>query len=256
MGGFVKVTLRDENKITTSILDTKELSEFLGNANNIFEKDIHKDLIKKRVTKEYLFKEDYKNMESLSPFNYGYIFIDRINKYLFYINNYTSFSYYSPLDFDKKDFKTALMNNYKYKISTYGTDKIETYDLRKHFCKLNNLGNYYRLYNSLNYIDSITKAKETIKMKDLTFESIIGKVVNERTPEDQYSLTSEFSINWKEWTVYDHNKDFESYNLLFDYLQNEKILNKKDLIIWNLELEELENNEKSEDEQEIIKLDF
>ena len=244
MGGFVKVTLRDEDKITTSILDTNRLNKFLGNAKNIFEKDIHKKLIKKRVPKKYLFEEDYKNIESLTPFDYGYIFIDRVNKYLFYINNYTSFSYYLPVDFNKEDFETALNNKFKYKISKYGTNKIKTYDLRRHYCKLGSFGNYYRLYNALPYIDTVTftKSKETLKMSELSFESIINRAVHERGDEEIFSLNSEFIINWKDWTVYEHNKDIDSYKLLFDYLNNEGLLSENDLKIWDLEFKELKEN--------------
>lgn len=31
MGGFIKLSIREENEITTRILDTNELNEFLGN---------------------------------------------------------------------------------------------------------------------------------------------------------------------------------------------------------------------------------
>lgn len=239
MGGFVKVSVREENQITTRILDTNELNEFLGNAENLFINDIKNEIKNKQVPENYLFEEDFKNKELLVPFNYGYIFIDRVKKVLFYINNYTSLSHYLPIDFTKETYEAAKSSNYQCTISSFNDNKIEKFDIRKKYFKLSGFGNYYKLYNSINYAESITfhKLKETILIKDISLEEIIKKAINNRKKEDLYSANIEFSINWKNWTVYDRSSDEDSYKKLYKYLLKENLLSEIDKKEWRKEIE-------------------
>lgn len=244
MGGFVKVSLRDETGITTRILGTDSLGEFLGNGHNVFVNDIKEELIKKQLDKKYLRDEDYEKREFKSPFHYGYIFIDRINKKLFYINNFSPISYYCPLDFSKSDFEKAKKLNYEYTIETYGENNKEKLDLRKNLLKLGSYKNYYFLYNALPFLESITftKTNETIKIEDISFESIIEKDLSLRTKEDNYSIKISFILNWKDWDVLDSDFNYESSLKLFDYLKNENLLNEEEIADWLNELDELKKS--------------
>lgn len=47
MGGFIKCTLRDNNKITSSVLSTNTINDFLSDYDNIFKNDIHDLILKK-----------------------------------------------------------------------------------------------------------------------------------------------------------------------------------------------------------------
>lgn len=239
MGGFVKVSIREENEITTRILDTNELNEFLGNAENLFINNIKNEIKNKKVPEKYLFDEDFNNKELLSPFNYGYIFIDRIKKVLFYINNYTSLSHYLPIDFTEETYESAKVSNYICTLSNFDGSKVEKLDIRKKYLKLSGFGNYYKLYNSINHAESITfhKLKETILIKDISFEEIIEKAINNRKKEDLYSANIEFSINWKNWTVYDRSSDEDSYKKLYEYLLKENLLSEIDKKEWRKEIE-------------------
>lgn len=239
MGGFIKVSIREENEITTRILDTNELNEFLGNAENLFVNDIKNEIKNKQVPEKYLFNNDFNNKELLSPFNYGYIFIDRVKKVLFYINNYTSLSHYLPIDFPEKNHKKIKKSNYQCTLSNFDGSKVEKFDIRKKYFKLSSFGNYYKLYNSIKYAESVTfhKLKETILINDISFEEIIEKVINNRKEEDLYSVNVEFSINWKDWIVYDMNSNKNSYKKLYEYLLKENLLSEMDKKEWKKEIE-------------------
>lgn len=241
MGGFVKVSLRDESGITTRILGTDSLGEFLGNGHNLFVNNIKDELISKQLDKKYLFDVDFEKRESKTPFNYGYIFIDRVNKKLFYLNNYSCLSYYCPLDFSASDFEDAKNNNYEYEMGSYGQSNTQTLDLRTSILKLGGYKNYFYLYNAMPFLESVTftKSNETIQIGDLSFEGIIEKDLSLREKEDKYSNKISFILNWKDWDVIDSDFNYHDSLKLFEYLSAEGLLSDEENSDWLVELEEL-----------------
>ena len=74
-------------------------------------------------------------------------------------------------------------------------------------------------------------------IKDISFEEIIEKAINNRKKEDLYSANIEFSINWKNWNVYDRSSDEENYKKLYEYLLKENLLSEIDKKEWRKEIE-------------------
>lgn len=261
MGGFVKVSLRTKEEITTRIVYTDVLNTFLGNTNDLFD-NIHlkNKIIENQVSENELFESDFNNREKLIPFNYGYIFIDRINNNLFYINNYTPISYYFENEFKNPLFNKLKEQDFKIKITEYNTQKSYLIDVRKESISISfdMLHSYYRLYNSLSNIKSITflnnDNNKVIETENLNFEELITTILSNRKNPNYYNNNDsddfdilfnsnpEFSIQWKNWTVYDEDSNYESYNKLFNYLKKERLLNDEEINSWEEILEEVKNN--------------
>jgi len=95
MGGFIKVTLREENKITTDVLYTSALDDMLADYKNIFENDISEMIKESAIDKEKdLMKNCHAQIHNISPFDYGYIFIERVKRKVFFLNDYNGVSHF------------------------------------------------------------------------------------------------------------------------------------------------------------------
>tara|TARA_B100000700_G_scaffold68939_1_gene76360 strand:+ start:35297 stop:36001 length:705 start_codon:yes stop_codon:yes gene_type:complete len=234
MGGYVKVSLRTEKEITTGIVYTDVLNTFLGNTNDLFDNvNLKNKIIENQVSENELFENDFNNREKLIPFNYGYIFIDRTNNNLFYINDYTPISYYF-----ENEFKNPLFN----KLKEQNFKIFNNHDIRKEPIHKDHFLNYFRLYNSLKNIKYIIFSynDKKIDVNKFNFEELINNIfLNSEHPE---SFNSKFFIQWKNWTVYDESSNYESYNKLFNYLKKEKLLNDEEINSWKEILEEIKNN--------------
>lgn len=57
MGGFIKCTLREKDKITTRVLSTNVINGFLSDYKNIFENDISELIIKNAIGKKSITEE-------------------------------------------------------------------------------------------------------------------------------------------------------------------------------------------------------
>ena len=220
MSGFIKVSLRDENGIITTILHTNDLREFLGNSENIFKNDIKAEIFEKQVSKEYLFDKDYSKKDYKCPFDYGYIFIDRINKKLFYINNFSLISYYNSYDFDETEHNQIIKNNYKCSISK-NNEYIE-YDIREKYINLLSFHNYFKLNKALPFIKGIKNVNEDKYIDNIGFEEIINLLLNKIIINNSKLI---IELIWRDWEVFDNVYTYENSLILYKYLKEEKLLN-------------------------------
>ena len=243
MGGFIKVSVREEKEIFTEVVSTNDLNDYLGNLKIMFEGNVKEYLEKNALHKSNMFDKDVKNRHKKFPFNYGYIFIDRVNKKLFYINDYSPLTYFSEYEF--KDFNNIKRNNYQLEIMKGG--EREKIDIREESV-YRDFFPYYKLHNALPFVESINSLD--IKIKDV---SNITKVLNElmllregrKKEEDKenfsFSCIFDLELKLKDWFVFDYSSSKESYETLFDYLKEENILSDEEKVFWTKVINEEED---------------
>jgi len=250
MGGFIKVTLRDlKNKLTTRTISTFHLNGFLADYKNILEGDIEGLIINNEVDKEVeITKSSHHLLNMNTPFDYGYVFIDRVKKKVFFINNYDSISYFDNFSFEKEKYELLKKQNYIIKIGK--NDRTEKIDIRKDYV-IRDFREYKKLYSAMPYIKEITIFDVPVE-EVTTMESVLDKLMIEREkPENVVKNRDEngeliFNFNTdmvitelNDWTMIEGNRDMEHYQLLFNHLMSENLLSEKEVIEWENEIKEL-----------------
>lgn len=242
MSGFIKFTLRDYNKTITTILNISVINGFLSDYANIFENDIDNIIYSEQVKKSRIFESSHYQFDTLTPFNYGYIFIDRINKTCFFLNNYDSISYFSNFNFNNDDYLQLKKQNFKIKITNFPSKKSNSKDVRKEFVS-RDFREYRKLFTSLPYVKTIESIDT--KIKDIsTLESILDELMDLRSKRNQ---TKEEFVNdliikeFKDWIFIEDNADESSFNQLFKYLQSKNLLSEKEIQIWNDEINKIKD---------------
>lgn len=239
MGGFIKCTLRDADKITTCVVGTDIINGAFSDYENIFENDIYNILKEKSIKKSEITKSYHDQIELIAPFDYGYLFIDRVNKKVFFLNNYDSISYFSNFDFNEDMYKKLKEQNYKIKIQNYKSKDIAVKDVRKEFV-MRNFREYKKLFTAIPYIKTIKSINETI-VDHSSLESILDKLTelrSTRTLKINDFINDLIITEFKEWDFIEDNKTKKSLTGLFEYLKGEDLLSEKDIQQWNIEIKE------------------
>lgn len=240
MGGFIKVTLREKNKITTKTLHTSVINGFLGIYENIFENDISDLIVKNEVNPREVVESFHSEMNTLTPFGYGYIFIDRIKKKVFYLNNYDAISHFATYDFKENSHQKLKKQNFKVKIKNDRTHKI--IDIRKDFGN-QDYNCYVKLYSAIPYIEKAIS--EDVIIEDTTsIESILEELMHlrkERTNQGKTGYSNDLIITkFKSWEFIEDNANKKNYTNLFNYLKDESLLSKKDIYFFEKEIENID----------------
>jgi hypothetical protein len=242
MGGFVKISIREKSGITTRVVGTNELNIFLGSAFNLIEGDVSSHIVNNSVRKE-LFEEDAKEEEMLFPFNYGYIFIDRLENKLWYCNDFCPLSFYSNYDFKKETylqlknqkFKVEISKDYNSKTNTFKSSK--AIDVREESLRMEGLDNYFKLHKALPYLSNITYKDENIN--DIsTIESVLegifekqDKVKKENNLNEKgdfsFNVNYDIQLHWSDWDVKE-----DDINTLYEYLLEKDLLTDLEISKW------------------------
>ena len=83
MGGIIKITIKENNELTTVDLHTAYLSARYSALGELFQ----------GITPEQMIEDsDGEISDSLTPESYGHVFIDRDNKHIFNLNDFNSFN--------------------------------------------------------------------------------------------------------------------------------------------------------------------
>lgn len=99
---------------------------------------------------------------------------------------------------------------------------------------------YRKLFTALPYIKTIKSIDKEIKNIS-NLESILDELTElraERKQSRKYFINDLIITEFKDWTFIEDNKTKDSFTNLFEYLKNENLLSKKDIQIWNREIEE------------------
>ena len=237
MGGFIKVTLREKNKITTKTLHTSVINGFLGNYENIFENDIADLIVKNEVKPREVVESFHSEMNTLTPFDYGYIFIDRIKRKVFYLNNYDAISHFATYNFKENIYKKLKNQNFKIKITKEKTHK--KVDIRKDFCN-RDYDCYVKLHSAIPYIEK-AMSEEVIIEDTTSIENIIEELIHlrkERIKQGKTGYRNDLIITkFKNWEFIEDNANKKNYTNLFNYLKAESLLSKKDIWFFEREIE-------------------
>lgn len=243
MGGFIKVSLRDESGIQTITTDTSVLHKHFTDFHTLFEADI-KDLLSEVEINEAEVTDPYKYQLKLkTPFDYGYIFIDRIKKVLFFDNNYDALIYFSNYKFDEEYYDSLKNNNFCVTVKNFGNKIIKKVDIRKNYLSSDFI-EYRRLYTALPYLKEVQIFDEKIdKLNSIEeiIENLIEKKNARRKREDynKYSFSNDLKLTqFKEWTVFDESKDKTAYKKLFNYLLELDVLTEEEKNEWKIIIEE------------------
>ena len=258
MGGFIKVTLREENKTTTNILYTSSLNDLLADYQNIFDNDISSLITKNAVNKDTeLTKECHPEISILTPFDYGYIFIDRIKRKVFFLNDYNAISHFSNFQFKEEEYLQLKEQNFKMKIqrnydSNSNTFKdTELIDLKKDFISTDYIG-YRKLNSAVPYLEEVISIDD--KITDISsLESILDELTKLRKQRKIFKLKALAKKNlntnvflndliitkFKDWDFIEDNKSKNRYEELFSYLLSEKLLSDNEITIWEKEISEI-----------------
>lgn len=246
MGGFIKVTLRDKSKITTGILSTNEIEGFLGHYENIFENDISNLITIHSIEESKEITKPFRGLSNvLAPFDYGYIFIDRVCKKAWFINDYTSILHFSNFDFKKDDYNTLKKQKFIVKIKSYSDNKITKINILKEKPpRILNLIGYYHLGTAIPYIKKIVSLGEEIK--DISsIETIIDELQEKRDQRNKRMGQIENDLiitEFKDWIVTCDNKKESRYIELFNHMKKELLLSTIDINTWNQEIEDIKDN--------------
>jgi hypothetical protein len=244
VGGFIKVTLRESNRLTTNILTTSVLDKLLANFQNIFDNDIADQIIAEGG-KEQLVSTYHDQVEVLAPFSYGYLFIDRIKKKVFFLNDYNAATFFSNFNFTheiyrklkKQVFQVNIQSDYDSASNSFKST--ETFDARKEFV-MKDLIPYLKLGTAVPYIEEITSIDRKISNVS-SIETILDELfsLRELRNSDPSEYINDLIISkFKEWEFIEDNSTKKSYSNLFGYLKSENMLSKNDIEIWEKEIAE------------------
>lgn len=242
MSGFIKFTLIENKKIITTILDTNIINSFFSDYANLFENDIENIIISKSVNKKHISEEYHNQITTLTPFDYGYILIDRNNKICFFLNNYDSLSSFTNFNFNKYDYLELKKQNFQIEFGDFSSKFSKLIDIRKDFIS-RDFKEYRKLFTSLPYAKTIHSLD--VKIKDISnLESIIDELLDLRLQRNQQKnliindlIISEFN----EWTLIDNVVEKENLEQLFDYLLKQNLLSDQEITIWNQQINEFED---------------
>lgn len=243
MGGFIKVSLRDESGIQTITTDTSVLHKHFTDFHTLFEADI-KDLLSEVEINESEVTDPYKYQLKLkTPFDYGYIFIDRIKKVLFFNNNYDALIYFSNYKFDEDYYYRLKRNDFCVTITNIENEIIEKVDIRKKYLSRDFI-EYRRLYTALPYLKEVQIFDEKTDKFD-SIEEIIENLIEkknarqEKEDYNKYAFSNDLKLTqFKEWTVFDESKDKTAYKKLFNYLLELDVLTEEEKNEWKIIIEE------------------
>lgn len=256
---MLKITVREFDKITTVIKPNDIAFDFFSNFSNLFDNDIDYFLQKDHFENNIQFNNNHiihKQKNTKSPFKCGYLFIDRVNKKIFNIQEVHFLNFYN-FDFNKEEHKKYEKNNYIIFTSNYYKDNIEKIKKNKkdnHIIKKNKKGFYIdilktpnnngfyrrnehlRLNSALPYLIEIKYDNDKI-YNISNFYEIIDLLKHNRRKRGKINgfLKPEMELSrFKKWIFFESTSD---YKILYDYLNEEKLLNKKDNYYWEVFLQ-------------------
>lgn len=242
MGGYIKITVREEEKIETAILDTFFLDEVLLDFKNIFETNLS-PMIEEHKKNRGLIDRYAVEDKVLAPFSYGYIFIDRVDKKVWFINDYQPQSCFTNFDFDFDTYQQVKNSNFEMSVSNAKGDSIKKYSVLKNhkYIRMARLKEYVQLYSALQYAKTLTICNEDVESNDIV--EILDKLMESRKlkkkdkkSSDDFSFDVDIELyikEFKDWSFYDRNNEKSSYEDLFKHLEDNKLLTENDLIYWN-----------------------
>lgn len=240
MSGFLKVTIREEKGIITKTMFTDCLNKIFSDFSNIFENDMSVIMNESSIKKEDLVSDYHYEMELNTPFDSGYIYIDRVDKKIFFINNYDAVIHFSNYDFDERKYNQIKRQKYIIKVEDFRTKKVESYDVKKDF--LSKDFTYFRkLATAIPYL---SKAESLgAEIKDISsFESIVKELIelrNNRTDTGRY-VNDLILTGFNDWEFYEGNRTKESLKKLYNHLKKHSLLTDQEDKLW---LKKIDNQE-------------
>lgn len=251
---MLKITVREYDKITTVIKPSDVAFDFFSNFSNFFDNNIDYFLKKDHFKNNIQFHNNdiiYKQKDTKAPLEEGYLFIDRVNKKIFNIQEHYFLNFYN-FDFNEQEQKEYEKNNYIVFTSNYHKDNIEKIKKHKkdnHIIKENKKGfyvnilkspnnngfyrrnEYLRLNSALPYLIDIKYYDHKI-YNISNFYNILELIKHNREKRRNMNTirTPEIKLSkFKKWFFFESDSD---YKKLYDYLNKERLINKKDDYYW------------------------
>lgn len=206
MGGIIKLTLKEKNKLTTIELHTAFLNAQYSGLNDLCN----------IITKEQLLKDaEYgEESEDMIPTAYGHIFIDRDNFHIFNLNDFNNI--------DK-----IIVGKIKNNIEEYKINPTPEKDLSDPRCDHTENNFLYNLQSCIDYSDEIfligdedNEKKELSKLckkEALSFAEETLDIFNEYKILYPYSYVVFKNSQWK---IENHPVSRESILMFKDYLSS------------------------------------
>lgn len=198
MGGLIKVSIKENNKVVTAILHTAFFSGRYSAIN-----DLYKNITQKELIKDAEFFDD-EEVEDLEPTNYGHLFIDRDNKNIFNLNDFCDIG---------SMFFTLVRN----RMEEYKDDKEPEKGREDPYFQHTNNAFLYNLKNSIESSDSIYyniyKNKEEVILKECIERDpllLVQDFLNFYDKEGEVLLYIKFHN--KSWTI--KNREVNEDNIL------------------------------------------
>ena len=232
MGKYIKVTIRDNEKLNSYRLHLKELNKFLSNFDNLFNLDISSELSEKHIP---MNKSENLNAVPLTPENSGYIFIDRSCNKIFYFNNLKRLSQFGFHEFTS----SALTRDSKCLSDGVGESKL----------KLNvdtnsdQLDSFFSMIPFLSYLD-IPSLELRIKPDGMSAIELYRKVLEVKPKIYLTGLDFDFDESiravFNNWTVFEGTGTMLSLLPLFEHLKINRLVDCKDIRSWYRDKSSLE----------------
>lgn len=249
MGGFIKFTLRESDKITTRTIGTSEFNNFISDYGDLLENDIENKIKEAAISKNDITDEYHPELELLTPIDYGYIFIDRVEKQAFLINNYDSITIFSNYNFDPENYEQLKKQDYIIKVSNWKNKGLGKHDIRKEYLTRDFL-EYKKLYTSLPYVKTITyvSEEESKEISDISsLESILDELMKHREAKKikngirgRGNYINDLQITeFTDWEINEYNKSLSAYRILFKHLNDHQLISPEEMDIWCREIEEV-----------------
>ena len=207
MGGFIKVTIKENNKIVTAELHTAFFSGRYGAMNDLY----------KNITQDDLIKDsecfDGDEMDDLEPTSYGHLFIDRDNKKIFNMNDFcdiscSGFSFIKNRMEEYEENETPELGEYDPRF--IHTDNAFIYNLKNSIDSSDNV--FFVLYE--NGKDNILK--ESVEKDPLLLAQEFLDFSNKQ--ENKRCMSIHFYSNY--WSVKNCSMNEQSIKEFKDFLKN------------------------------------
>lgn len=207
MGGLIKVTIKENNKIVTAELHTAFFSGRYGAMNDLY----------KNITQDEFIEDsecfDGEETDDLEPTSYGHLFIDRDNKNIFNMNDFC-------------DISCSSFSFIKNRMEEYEEEKTpESGENDPRFLHTDNAF-IYNLKNSIDSSDNIyfvlcedgkdNVLKESIEKDPLSLAQEFLNFSNQQ--ENKRSMSIHFYSN--SWSIKNCSMDEESIEQFKDFLRN------------------------------------
>ncbi|MBM25312.1 MAG: hypothetical protein CL760_06415 [Chloroflexi bacterium] len=254
MGGYIKLSLRENQETTTIVTTTSEVCSKLGNIKDLFERKDLKEVVlnieHKNFKKYYNEESEYRDKV---PLEYGYVFIDKDDKKLFYINGYSPIATFGKIAFP--DYEEHKENNFKIEVET--KNGVEKFDLKKDEFPYGTVGKYFfpesvaykKIYDYFKYIDYVDS--NGVRIEPKSYEYVLEELNNLRKEraskrpkrdEDHFVLyvdeIEDCAIHFKEWHVVDDSVNLKGLIQLYNYLETKGWLSEREVEIWFRKLRE------------------